>query len=165
MSNKVKLTPLRRARPFVWTSSILLAALIAAAQPGWGHHSLAASYFLDQQIIIEGTLVKLDIANPHSFIFIDVLGANRTTLRWLAEWVDPRGFACAKVDPTALKAGDKLRITGAPGRDPAMPQRLLVESVTRLSDGWTAKGLKDTWNDFPSTCSLPMPAWATRGTP
>ncbi|HEX4997385.1 MAG TPA: DUF6152 family protein [Terriglobia bacterium] len=139
-----------------------LAALVTVfAAPAAAHHSLAASYHLDRRVSVEGLLARIDLGGPHSHILIDVKGRDGRVVQWRAEWVDARALACAHVDPKALKAGDTIRITGAPSREPGKPE-VLVETLTRPIDGWTATGLKDTWNDPDTKCSLPMPAWGGR---
>src|ERR1700733_15561265 len=56
------------------TGLILLAA-IAVSMVGtraYAHHSFAATYFVDQEITVEGTLTQFMYRNPHSFVKVEV---------------------------------------------------------------------------------------------
>ena len=131
----------------------LAAVLIASAVPASGHHSLDASYFMDRRITLDGVLVKIEMG-PQSLVLIDVKDSSGKIVQWHAEWVDMRALRCARVDPTVLKAGDRLRLTGPPGRE-ALQSRMLIETITRPSDGWTVTGLKDSWNDTEQRLKCP----------
>ncbi len=82
------------------------------------HHSFPATYVMDQEQTIEGTMVQFLFRNPHSFVHVMVTdeetGANQ---RWAVEWGGASALA-GSVDRSSLKPGDQVRISGQPGRNP-----------------------------------------------
>jgi hypothetical protein len=58
----------------------------------------------------------------------------------VTEWVAPVGLQRRNIDPSALKKGDRILVSGNPHRDFASNGVLNFKSVTRPADGltWTA---------------------------
>src|SRR6202167_4059705 len=69
---------------------LILFIVVAASMVGtraYAHHSFAATYFVDQEITVEGTLTQFMYRNPHSFVKVDVpdpKGGPAQT--WSVEW-------------------------------------------------------------------------------
>jgi len=118
--------------------SIVLVALTAAAVSVgsvtvWAHHSYAE--FQDHTTSIEGTIVNIVFANPHTILTIRTVDG---TL-YKATWNSSVPLFSHGVKTTDLKAGDVLAITGFPHRDPATHELAKLREVRRLSDGWAWK--------------------------
>ena len=65
--------------------SLVCAALVVlvVSSPAWAHHGDADRY--DETVItVTGTLVEIQMVNPHSLIAFDVTEGGKTT-RWQAE--------------------------------------------------------------------------------
>lgn len=82
------------------------------------HHSFPATYVLDDTETIEGVMVQFLFRNPHSFVHVMVTdeetGENN---RYAVEWGGASALA-GSVDRSSLKPGDRVRISGQPGRNP-----------------------------------------------
>tara|TARA_R110000772_G_scaffold161502_14_gene272664 strand:+ start:551 stop:955 length:405 start_codon:yes stop_codon:yes gene_type:complete len=92
------------------------------------HHSFPATYVMDEEQTIEGTMVQFLFRNPHSFVHVMVTdeetGENQ---RWAVEWGGASALA-GSVDRSSLKPGDQVRISGQPGRNPE-DHRLRMQSL------------------------------------
>ena len=63
----------------------LLAATVAMAVPVLAHHSFAAEFDTAKPVKITGKLTMMKWANPHAWIYIDVVGADGKVTNWALE--------------------------------------------------------------------------------
>jgi len=120
--------------------SITAAMLFLSAAQGFAHHSFAATYDPDKRIKIEGTVKEFIWRNPHSFIKVEAPDDKGAMQMWTTEWAAPTQLSEAHMTRTTLKPGDKVVVTGQPGRDPEA-HRIRVTSVARPLDGWHWEGV------------------------
>jgi hypothetical protein len=104
------------------------------------HHSFAATYFVDQEITIDGTLTQFMFRNPHSFVKVMTKDAQGQTQVWSVEWGGGAQLTQEHVTRDTLKNGDHVIVTGNPGRDPN-EHRIRLHKIVRTSDGWTWEGV------------------------
>src|SRR4030095_4704000 len=118
--------------------SIVFVALTAAAVSVGSvtvgaHHSYAE--FQDHTTSIEGTVVNIVFANPHTILTFRTVDG---TL-YKATWNASLPLLSHGVKTTDLKAGDVVAITGFAHRDPATHEFAKLREVRRVSDGWAWK--------------------------
>lgn len=122
----------------------IFAVLVAAALLGGGrayaHHSFAATYFVDQEVTVEGTLTQFLYRNPHSFIKVESKDDKGETVVWSVEWGGGAQLTQEHVTRDTLKPGDHVIITGNPGRNPE-DHRIRMRSIKRPSDGFGWSGV------------------------
>ena len=120
-------------------SLIAAMTVLLAAIPLVAHHSFAATYNEDAPPMeIKGTMKSFKIQNPHSYVQVEdekLKDKEGNPVRWVVEWGAAAQLTTQNVTATTLKAGDKVVVTGAPGRNPE-DFRLLLRTITRPSDGW-----------------------------
>ena len=116
--------------------------VLASAGRSFAHHSFEATYDSSQKIQIEGVIKEILWRNPHAFVRIDVVDKEGKVTTWGLEWSALTTLAKANITKGTLKPGDRLVVTGPPGRDPSNP-RMLIGSVKRPSDGWSWQGTVD----------------------
>ena len=120
---------------------VLIAVVMAGACAGAfaprasAHHSFAATYLDDRAITIEGELVQVLFRNPHSFVQMTVKERNGSLVRYSIEWGGAAQLGGQGVTRETLKPGDKLVISGNPGRVPS-DHRVRMISLRRPSDGF-----------------------------
>jgi len=114
-----------------WTAAIVILTAVCA----FGHHSLQGTYFLDQQVTLQGKVVKFLLRNPHSYLQIDAPDAAGQTQQWAIEWGAGGQLGAWGIQRDTLKPGDEVTITMAPGHV-AADHRGLLRIIRRPSDGF-----------------------------
>jgi hypothetical protein len=105
------------------------------------HHSQVAVYKSDAEQKIEGELVQVIIRSPHSWVHVQAQDEQGEVQRFAIEWGGAAQLRNQGVDGKTLKVGDKVMVTGRPGRN-ALDHRLLMMHIERPADGWS-------WGDRP----------------
>jgi len=120
--------------------ALLATAAILLGAPVHAHHSFAATYFVDQEVSIDGTLTQFMFRNPHSFVKVMVKDKQVQEQVWSVEWGGGAQLTQEHVTRETLKSGDHVIVTGNPGRDPN-ERRIRLHKIVRTSDGWTWEGV------------------------
>ncbi len=113
---------------------LLVAAATLSVAPIYAHHSFGAAYLEDQTVTIEGQLVQLLFRNPHSFVHVMVREKDGTLVRYAVEWSGAHQLGDQGVSRQTLKIGDRLIISGYPGRN-RNDHLLRMQSLQRPKDG------------------------------
>ncbi len=122
---------------------ILLSALCLTLMTGdraYGHHSFAATYYVDQVITVKGTMSQFMYRNPHSFVKVESKDDKGNPVSWSVEWGGGAQLTQDHVNRDTLKPGDEVIVTGNPGRDPA-EHRIRLQKMVRPVDGWKWEGV------------------------
>jgi len=122
------------------TFLLMMAVLLAAGGRAYAHHSFAATYFVDQEITVEGTLTQFLYRNPHSFVKVESKDDKGNVVTWSVEWGGGAQLTQEHVTRDTLKPGDHVIVTGNPGRDPT-EHRIRLHKIVRSSDGWKWEGV------------------------
>jgi len=102
-------------RPATRAAHFLVAALLAGVSATTVAHHGDAGRFEEYTITLTGTVVALQLINPHSTMVVDVQGDAGQTVRWQAEFTGganlARQFGWTR---ETLKPGDQITMTGRP---------------------------------------------------
>ena len=83
------------------------AVLAASALPLRAHHSLEDTYDLSRTVTLTGVVAKVEWANPHVRLFVEVKGAAAEAKTWSVEIKPPSAMARLGVSPATLgQAGE-----------------------------------------------------------
>ena len=111
------------------------AGAFLAGTRAYAHHSLAATYYADKEVKLEGKIAQLMLRNPHSFLQIDVVDEKGVTQRWSLEWRSSGQLGQAGIKRDTLVAGDEVTVTINPSRT-AGDFRGALKTLHRKSDGF-----------------------------
>jgi len=111
-----------------------LGVLIAVASPS-AHHSFGADYLEGQTVSIEGDVIAFELKSPHSWLYLAIVDETGNRQKFSIEWSHPARLKQAGFTADSFKPGDRLIVTGSPGRNPS-EHRLHLRTIRRPSDGW-----------------------------
>jgi Family of unknown function (DUF6152) len=97
-----------------------IAGLLAAAAPAWAHHAFAAEFDAKKPIHLEGTLTKVELINPHSWIHVEVANPDGTKTEWMCEAGSPNILLRRGFNKNTFAPGTKVIVDGYQSKDGSM---------------------------------------------
>lgn len=105
-----------RTRFFSLVAGAFLLAT-AAARPAAAHHSFAAEFDINKPVKLEGTVIKFEWVNPHSWLWVAVPDKNGMLQTWKVEGGAPSALLRRGWNKNSLPAGTKVVVDGFQARD------------------------------------------------
>ena len=116
------------------TLPVLVAGLLVNSLPVFAHHGDAGRYE-DNVVVMQGTVVEMQLITPHSIIVVDVPDESGKMVRWQAEMGGRtamiKDFGWTK---DTLKPGDKITLTGRKVKSGAPYMNLTDRANVVLTD-------------------------------
>lgn len=95
--------------------SVLLA--LAVCLPLAAHHSFSAEFDDKKSVTFDGTVVKFEFMNPHSWISVDVKNADGAVTRWAVETGSTNALFRRGWRKDSLRPGDHVTIAAFRAKD------------------------------------------------
>jgi hypothetical protein len=94
-------------------ASILAVAFLVSVTPVVAHHSAAAAYDETKRVEAQGTVTKVLVRNPHSWVFLESADDKGQKIEWQIEMGGAPSMAWTK---DALPIGAAVKVVGNPSR-------------------------------------------------
>ena len=101
------------AKRLILVGAVLVAAAVAV--PVIAHHSSGPFYDATKKVEIKGMVTKLNIRNPHSFLYVDVDEKGKK-VEWQVEMGTGAQLIRNNLTMETLKPGTEIRVAGQPSR-------------------------------------------------
>jgi Family of unknown function (DUF6152) len=89
-----------------------MVSILVISASAWAHHGDADRY-IQEVIVVSGTVVEVQMTNPHAHIVFDVTDESGKTVRWQAEMGGPQQLIKQfGWTPSTMKPGMKITLTG-----------------------------------------------------
>ena len=116
------------------TLALISALLVLASGAARAHHSFAAEYDANQPITLQGQIARIDLVNPHAWLYLEVKDAEGKVVRWNVEMGAPNNLIRRGVTKATLPIGETVTVDGYRAKDgtPTVNGRQI-----KMSDGRT----------------------------
>jgi hypothetical protein len=111
--------------------ALTLMAGIAAAANAFAHHGIA-NFDFNKDVAITGTVAKLTFVNPHSWLYVSVVGSNGAATEWRCEMRSATVLRRSGWSQQMFTTGSPVTVTGVPDRNE--PNTCYLGTIT-FADG------------------------------
>src|SRR4029077_17570517 len=119
------------------------AGILLAVAPVRAHHAFAAEFDEKKPLKLQGVVTKWELVNPHSWIHLDVKGADGKITPWMVEGGSPNSLFRNGFDKNSLPEGTEIVVEGYLAKDGgnrAVGANLKYMDGRRLFMGGSAPG-------------------------
>ena len=95
----------------LFSASLLLLVLLAGSTPLLAHHGNAS--YENKEVSIKGKVTQWLWTNPHTFLMLDVTGADGKVVHWVCENNAPSTLVNFGFTAKTFKAGDEVTVVMA----------------------------------------------------
>jgi len=81
------------------------------------HHAFTAEFDTKKPVKLRGTIAKIEMVNPHSWIYIDVKNDDGTTSQWMLEAGSPNVLVRRGFSKAAIPKGTEVIFEGFQAKD------------------------------------------------
>jgi hypothetical protein len=83
-----------------------------------GHHAFYSEFDANLPFEVEGTIVRVEWINPHSWVHVDVKNEDDSIVPWMMEGGTPNTLLRAGLTRTLLLPGTAVIVRGYQSKDP-----------------------------------------------
>lgn len=98
--------------------SVFAITLLAAA-PLVAHHAFSAEFDANKQLLLKGSVAKMEWINPHAWLHVDVKEDDGKVTRWAIELGPPNALIKRGWNQTSVPIGLQVTIVGYQAKDGA----------------------------------------------
>jgi Family of unknown function (DUF6152) len=98
--------------PIAVAGAFVAMALLVGAMPLAAHHAFSAAFDETKPINLVGVVTKVELVNPHSWIWLDVKGKDGKVVNWGIEGGPPSNLFRNGITKASLPVGTEIKLFG-----------------------------------------------------
>jgi len=91
---------------------VVAAGLLMSAMPVTAHHAFSAAFDENRPINLQGVVTKVELINPHAWIWLDVKDKDGKVVNWGIEGGPPTNLFRNGITKTSLPVGTEIKLFG-----------------------------------------------------
>ena len=131
-----------RHRPALLIACVVLSVLSLPLISASAHHATAAEYDISKTVVLKGTILAVDWANPHIHVVMRVKAERGPEQDWEVEFPAPGAATVAGLSKQVLAPGAVLTFKGYPSKPDFHP-----DPRSKSSAQWFACAIRVTLSD------------------
>lgn len=97
--------------------ALLVSSAALQAAPALAHHAFSAEFDVERPVEFTGTVTKVELINPHSWIHVMVTNEAGETENWMIEGGSPNSLFRQGFTKNSIPVGSELSVFGYQARD------------------------------------------------
>ncbi|NKC00939.1 MAG: hypothetical protein GKR90_20915 [Pseudomonadales bacterium] len=98
--------------------TLCTASLLLVAPSTFSHHAFSSEFDADRPFRVQGTIVRVEWINPHSWVHVDVVDDAGSVVPWMMEGGTPNALLRGGLTRTVLQVGTEVIVRGYQSKDP-----------------------------------------------
>ena len=91
--------------------------ILISTVPLLAHHAFTAEFDLKKPVKLRGTVARVELVNPHSWVYVDVKNDDGTMSQWMLEAGSPNVLVRRGFTKSALPKGTEVIFEGFQAKD------------------------------------------------
>jgi hypothetical protein len=125
---------------------LVSASLLSVSAPARAHHAFSAEFDATQPLEVKGVVTKFELVNPHSWVYVDVVGSDGKVTNWGFEFGAPYSLKEKGIVKSTLAAGTSIAVKAykaKSGKDFAYAVKTQLADGRSVSTGGAADAPKE----------------------
>ena len=92
--------------------AVVVVGLLGGAMPVKAHRAFAAAFDENKPVNLQGVVTKVELINPHSWLWLDVKDKDGKVINWGIEGGPPSNLFRNGITKTSLAIGTEIKVFG-----------------------------------------------------